>query len=168
MNAIGAGISMQQPPPQSQQQQPPPPQQQQQNMGNAIVKPPSMPQILTPSMHHQQMHVQADRMVRHTMGDQPQMMQHQMSNHLNIGPNMAHAMNNNGGLPTIQMTPSPMQGPALYETMHPNMMNKPDQQQSQLLQPPQLNALPPQNQYMQNRNATAAVSFAEFSFIFIE
>lgn len=139
-----------------------PPHQQQQNTGNAI-KPPTIPQILTPSMHQQY-----GQSMRHSMGDQPpQMLQHQMSNHLSVGPNMQHApMNNNGGLPTIQMTPSPMHGHGhgMYDPMHPsmnsvNMMTgKPEQQQSQLLQPPQLSGMPPQNQYMPSRSAAATVS----------
>lgn len=92
MSAIGGGISMQTVQQQSQQQ----------NTSNAIVKPPSIPQILNPSLH-QQMQNHQDR-VRHNMSDQPQLLQHQISNHLSVGSNLNHGLNNNSGLSTMQMT----------------------------------------------------------------
>lgn len=71
-----------------------------------------------------------------------------------------------GGMPTMQMPPS-MQSSSvgIYDHMQPsvningvNMSPKTDQQQSQMLQSQHLNPLPPQNQFLQNRN-TSSVSF---------
>lgn len=97
---------------------------------------------------------------------------------MSVGPNMNHGglSSNNGGvgvggggggggMPTMQMPPS-MQSSnvGIYDHMQPsvningvNMSPKTDQQ-SQMLQSQHLNPLPPQNQFLQNRN-TNSVSF---------
>jgi len=144
MSAIGGGISMQSSQ-QSQQQTP------------AIGKPPSLPQMLNPSL-------QQDR-TRHSINinDQPQLLQHQMPNHLNVGPTMNHSgLNNSSGMPTMQMPPAMHSASSgIYDHMHPNAMNgvnissKVDQQQNPMIQAQHLNALPPQNQFLQSRNSNA-------------
>lgn len=104
MSAIGGGISMQSSQ-QSQQQGPP----------NTIVKPPSLPQMLNPSL-------QQDR-TRHSVNinDQPQLLQHQISNHLNVGPTMNHSgLSNNSGMPNMQMPPTMQNVSGIYDHMHPN------------------------------------------------
>lgn len=104
ISAIGAGISMQSSQ-QSHQHAPP----------NAIVKP---PQMLNPALQQER--------TRHSvnMNEQPQLLQHQMSNHLNVGPTMNHSgLSNNSGMQNIsnmQMLPT-MQSPSgIYDHMHPN------------------------------------------------
>lgn len=105
MSAIGAGISMQS----SQHQQAPP---------NTIVKPPSLPQMLNPALQQER--------TRHSvhMNDQPQILQHQMSNHLNVGPTMNHSgLSNNSGMqsmPNMQMPPTMQSSSGIYDHMHPN------------------------------------------------
>lgn len=71
-----------------------------------------------------------------------------------------------GGMQAMQMPPSMQNsGVGMYDHMQPsvningvNMSPKTDQQQSQMLQSQHLNPLPPQNQFLQNRN-TNSVSF---------
>lgn len=107
MSGIGAGISMQSSQ-QSHQQAPP----------NTIVKPPSLPQMLNPAL-------QLER-TRHSvnMNDQPQLLQHQMSNHLNVGPTMNHSgLSNNSGMqnmPNMQMPPTMHSSSGIYDNMHQN------------------------------------------------
>ncbi|XP_031626222.1 maternal protein pumilio-like isoform X2 [Contarinia nasturtii] len=132
ISAIGGGMSMQQ---------------SHQVPANTIVKPPSLPQMLNPSLH-QQMQSQQDRSRQPT---------HQLPNHLSVGPNMTHgALNSNSGMP-----PSMQSGVGMYDHMQPgvnmngvNMSPKTDQQQSQMMQSQHLNALPPQNQFLQSRNTS--------------
>lgn len=107
MSAIGAGISMQSSQ-QSHQQAPP----------NSIVKPPSLPQMLNPALQQER--------TRHSvnMNDQPQLLQHQMSNHLNVGPIMNHSgLSNNSGMQNMsnmQMPPTMQSSSGMYDHMHPN------------------------------------------------
>ncbi|XP_055310309.1 maternal protein pumilio-like isoform X2 [Sitodiplosis mosellana] len=143
ISAIGGGISMQQS--QQQSHQVPP---------NTIGKPPSLPQMLNPSLH-QQMQNQQDRSRQPT---------HQLPNHLSCGPNMNHSgMNSNSGMATMQMPPS-MQSSSvgMYDHMQPsvningvNMSPKTDQQQNQMMQSQHLNAMQPQNQFLQSRNTSS-------------
>lgn len=179
ISAIGGGMSMQQS--QQQSHQVPP---------NTIGKPPSLPQMLNPSLH-QQMQNQQDRNRQPTVSkilfeNLPFCqinffnknlfffcVQHQMQNHLNVGPNMNHGgMNSNSGMATMQMHTQSMQSSSgIYDHMQPsvningvNMSSKNDQQQNQMMQSQHLNAMPPQNQFLQSRNTSSVSKILTFYF----
>lgn len=93
-------------------------------------------------------------------------LQHQLPNHLGVGPNMNHGgLNSNSGMATMQMPPSMQSGSGgIYDHMQPsvningvNMSPKTDQQQNQMMQSQHLNVMPQQNQFLQSRN-TSSVS----------
>lgn len=72
-------------------------------------------------------------------------------------------LNSNSGMGNMQMPPSMQSGGGIYDHMQPsvningvNMSPKTDQQQNQLMQSQHLNAMPPQNQFLQRNTSSVS------------